>query len=285
MTGYIDVGGGMRAVYGAGVLDRCLDEGQEFPYYIGVSAGSANIISYLGGHKQRTLRFYRDYSSRREYMSFYNLVKNRSYIGLDYIYTTLTNEGGEDPLDFEKMKSRSCNFYIVTTDAVTGKTVYLDYRNMQKNDYFELKASSCIPVVCPAYEKDGFFFYDGGLSDPIPVQKALNDGCDKVIVTLTLPADYHKPHKVPEDVYKTVMKKYPEMAHLMYSMIDKYNESLDYINELKKQGKVLILSPDDCCGVSTLKHPRQGVEKLYRKGYNDAEKIKNFLVCKENSYE
>ena len=86
MTGYIDVGGGMRAVYGAGVLDCCLDDGLEFPYYIGVSAGSANIISYLGGHKERTLRFYRDYSSRREYMSFYNLVRNKSYIGLDYIY-------------------------------------------------------------------------------------------------------------------------------------------------------------------------------------------------------
>ncbi len=284
MTGYIDVGGGMRAVYGAGVLDRCLDEGLEFPYYIGVSAGSANIISYLGGHKERTLRFYRDYSSRREYMSLYNLVKNKSYIGLDYIYTTLTQSGGEDPLDFEKMKSHNCDFYIVSTDAITGETVYLDYKNTKKNDYFELKASSCIPVVCPAYEKDGIFFYDGGISDPIPVQKALDDGCDKIVVTLTLPADYHKSHKVSENVYRRVMKKYPETAHLMYSMIDKYNESLDYIKELEKQDKVLILSPDDCCGVNTLKHPRKGIEELYRKGYEDAQKIKKFL-SREASYE
>lgn len=284
MTGYIDVGGGMRAVYGAGVLDRCLDEGLEFPYYIGVSAGSANIISYLGGHKERTLRFYRDYSSRREYMSIYNLVKNKSYIGLDYIYTTLTNEDGEDPLNFEKMSSHNSDFYIVTTDACTGKSVYLDYKSVQKNDYFELKASSCIPVVCPAYEKNGVYFYDGGLSDPIPIQKALNDGCEKVVITLTLPAEYHKPHKVPESVCKTVMRKYPETAHLMYSMIDKYNESLDYIKKLEEQGKVLILSPDNCCGVSTLKHPRKGVEELYRKGYDDAQRIRDFL-CKENSDE
>lgn len=285
MTGYIDVGGGMRAVYGAGVLDCCLDDGLEFPYYIGVSAGSANIISYLGGHKERTLRFYRDYSSRREYMSFYNLVRNKSYIGLDYIYTTLTSEGGEDPLDFEKMKSHNCDFYIVSTDAVTGKTRYFDYRNMQKNDYFELKASCCIPVVCPAYEKDGIFFYDGGVSDPIPVRKALNNGCDKIIVTLSLPADYRKPYKVPKNIYRMVMKKYPETAHLMYSMIDKYNESLDYISELEKQGKALVLSPDDCCGVSTLKHPRDGIEELYRKGYNDAKKIRSFLLCGEDAHE
>ena len=70
MIGYIDVGGGMRAVYGAGVLDRMIDDNIEFDYYIGVSAGSANIISHLGGHRGRTLRFYRDYSFRAEYMGF-----------------------------------------------------------------------------------------------------------------------------------------------------------------------------------------------------------------------
>lgn len=278
MVGYIDVGGGMRAVYGAGVLDRCLDEGIEFSYYIGVSAGSANIISHLGGHRDRTLRFYRDYSCRPEYMSFKNWVKKKSYLGLDYIYTTLTAEGGEDPLNFEVMRSRSCDFYIVTTDAVTGKTEYLDYRNIEKNDYYELKASCCIPLVCPVVEKNGREYYDGGLSDPIPIRKALQDGCDKVVVTLTLPKDYRKPHKAPEKLYNAVLRKYPESARLMYSMIDKYNEELDYIVELEKEGKVLIISPDDCCGVTTLKHEKNGIEALYKKGYENAGRIKAFLT-------
>lgn len=278
MTGYIDVGGGMRAVYGAGVLDRCLDDGTEFSYYIGVSAGSANIISHLGGHRGRTLRFYRDYSCRPEYMSLQNWVTNKAYLDLNYIYTTLTKEGGEDPLDYDVMKSHNCDFYIVTTDAVTGKTEYLDYRKVVRNDYYELKASSCIPIVCPVVEKDGREFYDGGLSDPIPIQKALDAGCDKVVVTLTLPKDYYKPHKAPEALYKALLKKYPQSARLMYSMIDKYNKDLDYLKELEKQGKVLILAPDNCCGVTTLKHPKDGIEALYRKGYENAEKIKSFLA-------
>lgn len=277
MVGYIDVGGGMRAVYGAGVLDRCLDEGIEFPYYLGVSAGSANIISYLGGHRGRTLRFYRDYSCRREYMSLQNWVKNKSYLGLDYIYSTLSKEGGEDPLNYEAMKAHNCEFYIVATDAVTGKTEYLDCKNMAKNDYYELKASCCIPIICPVVKKGGREFYDGGLSNPIPIRKALADGCDKVVVTLTLPDNYYKPHKAPESLYHAVLKKYPETARLMYSMIDKYNAGLDYLKELKKEGRVLILAPDDCCGVTTLKHGRKGVEALYRKGYENAEKIKAFL--------
>ena len=113
MVGYIDVGGGMRAVYGAGVLDRCLDENIEFSYYLGVSAGSANIISFLADQRGRCLRFYHDYAFRREYMSFHNFIKKGSYIDLDYIYTTLTAHGGEDPLDFEKMRSKSSSLLLL----------------------------------------------------------------------------------------------------------------------------------------------------------------------------
>ena len=35
--GVIDVGGGLRGIYGAGVLDRCLEEDLRFDLCIGVS--------------------------------------------------------------------------------------------------------------------------------------------------------------------------------------------------------------------------------------------------------
>ena len=43
-TGVIDVGGGLRGIYGAGVFDRCMEEGVSFDCCIGVSAGAANIV-------------------------------------------------------------------------------------------------------------------------------------------------------------------------------------------------------------------------------------------------
>ena len=48
-TAVIDVGGGLRGIYAAGVFDRCMDESISFDLGIGVSAGSANIASYLAG--------------------------------------------------------------------------------------------------------------------------------------------------------------------------------------------------------------------------------------------
>ena len=44
-TGIIDVGGGLRGVYAAGVFDWCLDAGIQFDLCIGVSAGSANAAA------------------------------------------------------------------------------------------------------------------------------------------------------------------------------------------------------------------------------------------------
>ncbi len=47
--------------------------------------------------------------------------------------------------------------------------------------------------------------------------------------------------------------------------------------EYAKQGKIIIISPDDTCGVDTLRKNRESLEKLYQKGYADGSKIGDFL--------
>ena len=81
--GISDVGGGLRGIYGAGVLDRCLEEKIAFDCCIGVSAGSANMTSYLAGQHGRNKPFYDEYSFRKEYMSVKNLVEKHSYLDLE----------------------------------------------------------------------------------------------------------------------------------------------------------------------------------------------------------
>ena len=56
-TAVVDVGGGMRGIYAAGVLDYCLDQGITFDLGIGVSAGSANISSFVAGQRGRNYPF------------------------------------------------------------------------------------------------------------------------------------------------------------------------------------------------------------------------------------
>ena len=65
--GIVDVGGGYRGIYASGVLDYCMDNDIRFDLGIGVSAGSANLISYAAGQRGRNFRFYSKYGLRREY--------------------------------------------------------------------------------------------------------------------------------------------------------------------------------------------------------------------------
>lgn len=65
--GVIDVGGGLRGIYAAGVFDWCLENGVKFDYGIGISAGSANLASNLSGQRGRNYLFYEEYSMRGQY--------------------------------------------------------------------------------------------------------------------------------------------------------------------------------------------------------------------------
>lgn len=209
MTGVVDVGGGLRGIYGAGVFDYCMDEGIEFDYHIGVSAGSANLCSYLAGQRGRNYKFYTEYSFRKEYMSFRNFLRSGSYVNMDYIYGELSNEGGEDPLDYEKIRLSEKQLKVVAANAVTGKPVYFDKTDLAKNDYSIMKASCCIPMVCKPYRIKGVPYYDGGIADPIPVQKGFDDGCRKMVVILTRPIDFVR--KARKDAFpsRVVKRKYP----------------------------------------------------------------------------
>lgn len=61
MTMYSNVslvieGGTFRTIYSTGVLDVFIDEGIEFPYVVGISAGAVNACTFVAKQKERTYR-------------------------------------------------------------------------------------------------------------------------------------------------------------------------------------------------------------------------------------
>lgn len=277
MVGVIDVGGGMRDIYGAGVFDRFLDDGVWFDYCIGVSAGSANLSSYLAKQRGRTYRFYTEYSFRKEYMSVRNFRKHGSYIDFNYVYDDLAASRGEDPLDYEVMTSFSGKYEIVLTDAVTGEAIYEDGGKMPRDKYDFIKASCSIPVVCKPREIEGVKYYDGGVADPVPLERALEEGCERVVLILTRPKAYRMAVG-KENLAATVLKrKYPKTAEALVLRAVRYNKAVEKAIELEKEGKCIVVAPDDCCGIDTLTKDKEKLDELYRKGYNDGGAVKAFL--------
>lgn len=276
-TAVIDVGGGLRGIYAAGVLDCCLEEGIHFDVGIGVSAGAANIASYLAGQKGRNYLFYTEYSTRKEYMSLRNFLFKKSYIDMDYVYGVLSNDDGENPLDFAAMAANPAAFIVVATNAETGKVRYFEKSDMAQNNYDVIKASCSIPLVCHPYSIDGVPYYDGALGDPIPIEKAFLMGCDKVVLILTKPRDFRRTPDKDRKLAAGIRKKYPLAAAQMEQRAAHYNAALDLAESYAKQGKLLIVAPDDTCGMDTLTRNPEAMKRFYEKGLHDGEVIASFL--------
>lgn len=278
MIGCIDVGGGLRDIYGAGVFDRLLDDGIYFDLCIGISAGSANCASYVARQRGRNKPFYLDYSLRKEAMSPDNLLKSGSYLDLNYIYGTLSMKDGESPLDYETLKNSNTDLIVVATDAETGRARYFNKNDdIRQDDYSIIMASSCLPIVCKPIKVYSREYFDGGISDPIPLQKALDKGCDKVVVILTKSIDADIKQLRNEAAWRLLISKHPNTAKALNNRAENYAKSLALALELQEQEKALVIAPDDILGMKTLTKDVEKLQTLYEKGYSDAEKIKSFI--------
>ena len=139
--GVVDVGGGFRGIYAAGVLDYCIEHHIHFDLGIGVSAGSANMVSYAAGQKGRNLTFYTEYGQRKQYASMGNFLRKGSYIDLDYVYSTLSNSDGENPLDYDAIIRNPMEVVVVAAEAVSGRAKYFTKQDIGRNQYDVFKAS------------------------------------------------------------------------------------------------------------------------------------------------
>lgn len=277
MNAIIDIGGGHRGIYGAGVFDRLLDENIEFDCCIGVSAGSANISSYLAKQRGRNYRFYTEHALRKEYMSLNNIKTHHSFIDLDFMYSVLTVSTGEDPIDYETINKYKGKMFVVATKNSTGKPHYFESKDINFDDFKILHASSALPVVCNPCEIDGERYYDGGISDPVPIEKAFKEGCEKAVVIITRPIEYRNNGMVDNLCAKVIRKNHPKISECLKTHCQTYNDAVENLIELEKQGKCLIVCPDDCCKVNTLSRNRKNLDLLYKKGYEDGKKIMDFI--------
>jgi len=275
----IDTGGGYRGVYAAGVLDSCIEMGITFDAGIGISAGAANIISFAAGQKGRNLTFYSVYGQRREYKSIYNIRKKHCIIDLDYIYGTLSREDGENPLDFDAVINNKMELYFLTTDALTGSSVYFTKDDLVRNDYCILKASCAIPVATPAQKIYGgkCYYYDGALASPVPIGKAWELGCDAVILLLSRPISQPKKRGADALLARCIQRRFCASACRLLSRAERYNKGVQEALRLQAQGKLLIVAPSDTYGVNTLSGKPKELNRLYLAGRRDAAAIKTFL--------
>lgn len=278
-SGLVLEGGGLRAVYSSGVLDAFIENNIEFPYIIGTSAGSCNGVSFIGKNLHRMRDIIIDYSGDKRYMSIDSMIKNGEYMNTKWIFGELTYQ--MFPLDYDTYEKSNAVMCCVTTNALTGKPEYF-YPKDFKNGCEELKASCALPVAAQPVKLGKDLYYDGGLTDSIPLAKALDDGCEKCVVILTQDINYKKNPIGHNKVVKRIMHKYPLMADEILNRHNMYNKQRDFVFEQEKAGKAFVICPKKPLNCPTLEKNRQKLIDIYNIGYKQGldlvDSVKEFLI-------
>lgn len=266
MPGVLFEGGSFRPIFSCGVMDALLDENIMFPYCIGVSAGAADAASYISRQRERNIRIFLKYRNDKRYFGKRNLLKDKSPFGIEFVFRTINNE--LYPFDLETFQKYEGKFVITVTDAETGNVRYL-YKEDVDNGYRAFQASCALPVIFPPVNIGGREYFDGGLSNPIPIDKLVRDGHKKALVVLTRPKGYEKTCTSSDRMTaRAVRYKYPRIAKRILTRYRRYNRAVEVCDELERRGRAVVIRPE--CKLNSFEKDVDVLRKNYESGYNIA---------------
>lgn len=273
-TSLVLEGGGVRGMYTAGVLDVLMEKGISYDGVIGVSAGAIHGCSYLSNQKGRSLRYYKKYSKDPRFMGVRSLITTGNVVGVDFCYHELPDK--LDIYDHDAFLSNSSEFYVTCTNVETGETEYCRITDMRMQiDY--LRASASLPYLSKIVEIGNKKYLDGGCTDGIPIDAAINMGFEKIVVVLTRPSKYIRK---PENSFmaKLFYGKYPAFVKAMEERHIRYNKTVEKIAELEKEGEVFVIRPEADLNISRLEKDPDEIQRVYDIGYADGKKYIGAMI-------
>lgn len=234
-------GGGLRGAFTSGVLEYFLENNINFDRIVGVSAGACVGASYISKQKGRNKKVNVEFPSDNRYMGFRHLITTGSYFNMKFVFDEIPNK--LVPFDEQAFYESPSEFDVIATSLDSGQSVAFtrkDFENVTLNQ--ALVASSSIPMLAKPVNIGGKLYFDGGVSDSIPVKYALSRH-EKVVVVLTRPRGYRKEKLSSKLLYEVTFRKYPEFLKVLLSRNEEYNQTLDFCDRMEKEGKLFIIAP------------------------------------------
>ncbi len=278
--GLVLEGGASRSLFSCGVIDALLEEEIFADYVIGVSAGIAYGTSYVSRQIGRNLELSLGYMHDKRYMGARHLfdMKNRSYYNKAFAFHSIPEE--IVPFDYAAFAKNNENrtAIAVLTNLNTGKAEYHKLPSNNWERHINLIWASCaLPIIFKPEEIDGQLYMDGGISDPIPFRRALDDGCDKIIVVLTRERTYSKTGSASERLASKIYRKYPSFAKTLLARHENYNNARKKLFDLSDKEEIFVINPTNTAGFSRTERQPEKLKAMFDDGYTITKKIMPLL--------
>ncbi len=281
-------GGSLRGVFTAGVLDVLMEKEIELSYVNGVSAGSMAGMNYISKQIGRTIKVNLEYVRDKRFLSFRNMVKNRSIFNFDFLFGELSDT--LVPFDYDTFHNSKQIFEVAATRCKTGKPEYFEKGTCE--DFISaVKASSSIPILSGMISVGGKKYLDGGCSMPIAYQRAIDLGYEKIVVVLTRERGYRKPplDQWTKRGYERYFAPLPHFLKALEEVPDRYNRMQEEIDRLEEAGRIYVIRPDKHVTVHRTEQDKRKLQALYEDGRrlaeSQVEELKVYLGMKAEGKE
>lgn len=278
-------GGGYRGAYTAGIANVLLENSVWFDYVCGISAGASSTLNYLSRDHERLRTCFLALPGNEPAGGLATLLRGKGYFNSDYIYEGCIADG-VTPFDWETFVANPARLCIQAFDSESGRTVRFSKTDMP--DIWEamkrVRASSTIPGAMPPEPVEGRVLFDGGLGEGagLPLVMAEADGLERFVLLATREAGYRKKPFPPTVrlAVKRLFRSYPHVVEAILTRAKRYNQELDRLAELEREGRLLSIRPD----VMPVKNTTLDSDKLARaydlgheQGQRELERIYEFV--------
>lgn len=260
-------GGGLRGAFGAGVLAELAGH---FPIEAcyATSSGAPSAAYLLTNQIRDAVRIWEEFTSGSQLVAPGRLLRGASLMDLDRLIEVFRSRVR---LLVERLPAAP-PLYVAVTNCQTAQPEYL--RCDPHNAFDLLKATMALPLAYgPTIPIDGVPYFDGGLTDSIPVHKALQHAAPRVVVVLTQPHGYRKrPAPRVARLLAAYYRRYPALAPAFARRFELYNGCLDEVERLQAAGSVHVIRPDAPLPASRLSRNKERIAATLLKGREAAQR-------------
>lgn len=268
--GLVLEGGAMRGLWTAGVTDVMMEHDVHPDALIGVSAGAAFGCNYKSRQIGRAIRYNTRFANDSRYSGVKSLLTSGDYFNAHFGYHVVPYK--YDIFDTAIFEQNPMTFTIVCTDVETGQAVYHDMTHVDYDELEWLRASASMPLASKVVHVQGWKLLDGGVSDSIPLEYFEQQGIRRNVVILTQPLGYQKEHNKLMPLMRLSLRKYPNFLRALDERHLMYNRQLEYVAEAERQGRCLVIRPEEKIPIGHISHDADQMRLVYEIGRKAGER-------------